>query len=56
MEYCHARIDVSPDGQYLLTAGPQVAILYDGKQWELLFNSGLQESAPKPKPSRSKAR
>jgi hypothetical protein len=35
------RIDISPDGTLMLTAGPQGASLYDGKKWELLFNSNL---------------
>lgn len=33
------RLDVSPDGTLLLTAGPHGATLYDGKKWEVLFNS-----------------
>jgi hypothetical protein len=35
------RIDISPDGSLMLVAGPQGASLYDGKKWELLFNSNL---------------
>jgi hypothetical protein len=35
------RIDISPDGSLMLTAGPMGASLYDGKKWQLLFNSNL---------------
>lgn len=33
------RVDVSPDGKYLLTAGPRGAALFDGKRWDVLFSS-----------------
>lgn len=33
------RLDVSPDGQFLLTAGSFGASLYDGKVWKKLFSS-----------------
>ncbi|WP_437901080.1 hypothetical protein [Sorangium sp. So ce124] len=33
------RIDVSPDGGHLLTAGAHGAALFDGARWELLFSS-----------------
>jgi hypothetical protein len=31
-------LDVSPDGQQLLTAGPNGASIFDGKTWQVLFN------------------
>jgi hypothetical protein len=31
-------IDISPDGQHMLTAGPDGASLYDGKEWQVLFS------------------
>ena len=31
-------IDISPDGQLMLTAGPDGASLYDGKSWQVLFH------------------
>ncbi len=33
------RIDISPDGRYMLTAGSRGAALFDGTRWELLFSS-----------------
>ncbi|UXH80626.1 hypothetical protein [Roseateles amylovorans] len=33
------RIDISPDGNHLLTAGPYGACLYDGKTWTRLFSA-----------------
>ncbi|WP_431257445.1 hypothetical protein ACQ86G_22775 [Roseateles chitinivorans] len=33
------RIDISPDGNYLLTAGPYGACLYDGERWTRLFSA-----------------
>jgi hypothetical protein len=31
-------IDISPDGKYMLTAGPDGASLFDGKKWQVLFS------------------
>jgi hypothetical protein len=31
-------IDISPDGQHMLTAGPDGASLFDGKTWQVLFS------------------
>ncbi|WP_431261975.1 hypothetical protein ACQ859_17445 [Roseateles chitinivorans] len=33
------RIDISPDGNHLLTAGPYGACLYDGEHWTRLFSA-----------------
>jgi hypothetical protein len=33
------RIDISPDGKLMLTAGPYGATIYDGEKWDVLFNS-----------------
>lgn len=33
------RIDISPDGSLMLTAGPHGASLYDGQKWDVLFNA-----------------
>lgn len=33
------RIDISPDGLLMLTAGQHGATLFDGKKWEVLFNA-----------------
>ncbi|WP_431261974.1 hypothetical protein ACQ859_17440 [Roseateles chitinivorans] len=33
------RIDISPDGNHLLTAGPYGACLYDGERWTRLFSA-----------------
>ncbi|UXH80635.1 hypothetical protein [Roseateles amylovorans] len=33
------RIDISPDGNHLLTAGPYGACLYDGETWTRLFSA-----------------
>lgn len=33
------RLDISPDGKYLLTAGPYGACLNDGSGWRRLFNT-----------------
>ncbi|UXH80638.1 hypothetical protein [Roseateles amylovorans] len=33
------RIDISPDGNHLLTAGPHGACLYDGETWTRLFSA-----------------
>ncbi|NHZ81954.1 hypothetical protein F2P44_22140 [Massilia sp. CCM 8695] len=33
------RLDLSPDGKYLLTAGPHGACLNDGTGWKRLFNA-----------------
>lgn len=33
------RIDISPDGNYLLTAGPYGACLFDGQKWTRLFSA-----------------
>ncbi len=33
------RIDISPDGTLMLTAGPYGASIFDGTNWEVLFNS-----------------
>lgn len=33
------RVDVSPDGNFMLTAGSQGASLYDGEKWTKLFSS-----------------
>jgi hypothetical protein len=33
------RLDLSPDGKYLLTAGPHGACLHDGTGWRRLFSS-----------------
>ncbi|WP_431261976.1 hypothetical protein ACQ859_17450 [Roseateles chitinivorans] len=33
------RIDISPDGNHLLTAGPYGACLYDGEKWTRLFSA-----------------
>jgi hypothetical protein len=33
------RLDLSPDGKYLLTAGPHGACLNDGTGWRRLFSS-----------------
>ncbi len=33
------RIDISPDGNFLLTAGPYGACLYDGETWTRLFSA-----------------
>ncbi len=32
------RLDISPDGKYLLTAGPYGACLHDGNHWQRLFS------------------
>ena len=31
-------IDISPDGKHMLTAGPDGASLFDGKNWQVLFS------------------
>lgn len=33
------RIDISPDGRHMLTAGPYGACLYDGERWTRLFSA-----------------
>jgi hypothetical protein len=33
------RIDISPDGKLMLSAGPYGATIYDGTTWQVLFNS-----------------
>ncbi|WP_263144538.1 hypothetical protein [Pseudomonas sp. RIT-PI-AD] len=33
------RLDVSPDGEHLLTAGPHGACLFDGQDWTRLFST-----------------
>lgn len=33
------RIDISPDGHHLLTAGPHGACLFDGEKWTRLFSA-----------------
>lgn len=33
------RIDISPDGNHLLTAGPHGACLFDGEKWTRLFSA-----------------
>lgn len=33
------RLDVSPDGNFLLTAGPYGACIHDGKKWNRLFSA-----------------
>ncbi|MEY4560880.1 MAG: hypothetical protein RLZZ618_157, partial [Pseudomonadota bacterium] len=33
------RLDLSPDGKYLLTAGPHGACINDGTGWTRLFNT-----------------
>ena len=33
------RLDVSPDGKFLLTAGPHGACLHDGQKWTRLFST-----------------
>lgn len=37
------RIDISPDKKYMLICGQYGAALYDGQEWELLFNRQLLE-------------
>lgn len=33
------RLDVSPDGKFMLTAGPHGACIHDGEKWTRLFSS-----------------
>jgi hypothetical protein len=33
------RIDISPDGKTMLTAGARGAALFDGTHWQLLVSS-----------------
>jgi hypothetical protein len=39
-------LDVAPDGQWLLTAGPDGAALFDGTRWDLLFHRQALEGQP----------
>jgi len=38
VHFCSGSLDVSHDGNYLLTAGGHGACLYDGNEWSILFN------------------